>query len=139
MFLIEAMKEFNIDLNDLIQMGNPRSKSQLLLNLRDKHHGEIQLLLNTRGNIISHKDKNKMVGVRLRITNMMHHKYYLKTLGWFNLDNGTINKPLIPAYSLIHSLEEQLSILIYTYTHNTRLTPEMCLHFNMAVILILNR
>ena len=42
-----------------------------------------------------------------------------------------------PSYSLMYSFREGFSIIIYSCTHNTNLFPEICLHQNTKVRLIL--
>ena len=45
--------------------------------------------------------------------------------------------PTNPSYSLMHSLEEGFSILMYSGTHRTKLRPDMCMHKYSAVRIIL--
>ena len=52
----------------LIHIDKPRGKIQYLLKLRGKYHFKVQSMLNFRGNIIRHKDSDKIIGARLRIT-----------------------------------------------------------------------
>ena len=47
------------------------------------------------------------------------------------------NIPVIPAYSMIHSVHASFQIVIYSCTHNTQLPP-LIIHANNAVKLILS-
>ena len=48
---------------------------------------------------------------------------FLKQLGWFEEKNK--NVPTTPSYSMMHSLQDDLSIVLYSKTHDTESSPEI--------------
>ena len=55
----------------------------------------------------------------------------------FDDDNLTDEMPPKPSYSLMHSLQEGFSILMYSNTHRTKLRRDMCMHKCNTVRIIL--
>ena len=45
--------------------------------------------------------------------------------------------PTNPSYSMMHSLQDSFSIVLYSKTNDTELSPEMCSHQKIEVRLIL--
>jgi hypothetical protein len=55
----------------------------------------------------------------------------------FDDDNLKEEMPPKPSYSLMHSLKEGFSMLLYSGTHRAKLRPDMCMHKYNAVRIIL--
>ena len=65
------------------------------------------------------------------------HCKYLKEMDMYNEVNFKPSMPTTPSFSIMHSLEEGFSILMYSGSHRVRLNPNLCLHNYNAVRIIL--
>ena len=65
------------------------------------------------------------------------HIEYLREMNMYNGENFKLCMPTTPSYSIMHSLEDGFSILMYSGSHRVTLNPDICLHNYNAVRIIL--
>ena len=64
-----------------------------------------------------------------RQLNILHeHLHYLKDQGWFDESNLREDLPTLPSFSIMHSLSNGFSIVLYSCTHRVKLCPELPIH-----------
>ena len=68
---------------------------------------------------------------------MSNHMKYLVNMNFFNERYLKPSMPTKPSFSLMHSLKDGFSILMYSGSHRVALNPENCLHNYNAVRIIL--
>ena len=82
------------------------------------------------------KKENRKIKKKLN-KKITQHKDNLRNHGYYDTSNQKNNMPSRPSYSLMHSLQEGFSIVIYSRSHKVNLCPELCLHRNCAIRLVL--
>ena len=68
---------------------------------------------------------------------MKKHTANLRHHGFFRNSNLKCNMPSRPSYSMLHSFSEGFSIVLYSRSHKVDLSPELCLHKDCAIRLVL--
>ena len=68
---------------------------------------------------------------------LRRHVSYLEDMNMFNKENFHPSMPTTPSYSIMHSLEDGFSVLMYSGSHRVRLNSNICLHKYNAVRIIL--
>ena len=81
--------------------------------------------------------KANLVGKIAPIKSLKIHKSYLKDMNMYEDSNMKSEMPPKPSYSLMHSLKDGFSILMYSGSHRTKLCKAMCMHKYNAVRIIL--
>lgn len=82
------------------------------------------------------KKENKRFKNKLN-KKIKEHKRMLQEHGYFRDENLKRDMPPRPSYSIMHSLEEGFSIVLYSRSHRVNLSSRLHLHRNCAIRLIL--
>ena len=99
-----------------IKAATAQSSSQLRKARRKKENRKIKKKLNKK--------------MTLHAANLEHHGYYRNS-------NLKCNMPSRPSFSMLHSFSQGFSIVLYSRSHKVDLSPNMCLHKDCAVRLVL--
>lgn len=81
--------------------------------------------------------KANQVAKKAALKKLNIHKDYLKEMRIYEDSNLMREMPPKPSYSLMHSLKDGFSILMYSGTHRAKLSGDMCMHKYNAVRIIL--
>ena len=142
--LILMLKELSISTSDIENMESLQTSKTKETSIATKpspaRENTEPVLLNKNG------QKRKRKAARLKVNQnskkltlkvLGRHISYLKEMGMYNEDNFNPSMPTTPSFSLMHSLEDGFSILMYSGSHRVRLNPTTCLHNYNAVRIIL--
>ena len=99
-----------------IKAATAQSSSQLRKARRKKENRKIKKKLNKK--------------MSLHAANLQHHGYYRNS-------NLKCNMPSRPSFSMLHSFSQGFAIVLYSRSHKVDLSPNMCLHKDCAVRLVL--
>lgn len=83
------------------------------------------------------KQRNNRVCKDAALKGLKWHKRILMENNFYLPENLLESMPKIPSYSIMHSLKEGFSILMYSGSHRVKLSPSLCLHHCNAVRIIL--
>ena len=83
------------------------------------------------------KQRNNRVCKDAALKCLKWHKRILMQKNFYLPENLLESMPKIPSYSIMHSLREGFSILMYSGSHRVKLSPSLCLHHCNAVKIIL--
>ena len=82
------------------------------------------------------KKENRKIKKKLN-KKMSQHSANLRHHGYFRNSNLKCNMPSRPSYSMLHSFSEGFSIVLYSRSHKVDISPNIALHKDCAVRLVL--
>ena len=158
--LISTMKEFAISISDIenidsLEISGPEERSTAikpsptpedLSTTKPMSSPEDMLPESIEEDVNKKGQKRKRKAARLKTNQsakkqvlriLRRHVSYLEDMNMFNKENFHPSMPTTPSYSIMHSLEDGFSVLMYSGSHRVRLNPNICLHKYNAVRIIL--
>jgi hypothetical protein len=115
--LIKAMDEFKIGnsfmkrLNEVLETKDNKPIIETLSKAENNNNKKVKQRLN-----------NQLK--KGAIDALKEYKQYMESLGWYNSTNWKIVMPTKPSYSIMHSLREGFSIVMYSGTHRVNLANQ---------------
>ena len=83
------------------------------------------------------KLKQNRSGKKAALTYLRWHRNILKGKNFYDERNIVTSMPKTPSFSIMHSLKDGFSIVMYSGSHRVNLSSRLCLHRDNAVRIIL--
>ena len=150
--VIKSMKDCNITESVIQTLGTSEDKTSNTSGTTSSIHPPSELtesIVDASGNTLQHiSKKRKKIQKLIRLKKnrkakeralkvLKNHISFLKEMKFYDEINLKAEIPTLPSYSIMHSLDEGFSIVMYSGSHRVNLRAGFCLHKNCGIRIIL--
>ena len=117
----------NVIKDIIVAMGDYKIEGSLMKRVRQELESQSNKAIIERLSIAEKKKKKHLKQKRNNqlkkgaIIALKEHKQFMESLGWYNSINMKLSMPTKPSYSIMHSLKQGFSIVIFSGIHRVNL------------------